>query len=390
MDAKGRGQLMPNFILGLDTSQAFKKMDVGTNLITTPSQPPSASGSLAQPAWDGAKCYILGSDGKLYAYTLGTDTWSAALAGGMVFTATTRYFLHSDGQFVYINCGGFFYAYDIIADNVVNLGAFTEGFLVWDYGRTIYSLSGNLTVDKMDLGTRVIHRSYTVNNYPVVGGRNNTFQGAMWTNGKLFVYTGAGTAGSPGMMATGTENGSSLTFGTPTNYTEEQAQQWGTAVAPTTLYCKTFQGGRELAIINTLTPSQATASITDLLFAIVYTSTIQTAFQFLEADGVTPMASVESLIGTAYAYPTQQIGPTEYTLKCVYPRSSVILAVAQDVTNPLSEVLQIATQQAGPYSTSLNMGQFTTNQAKSFWLKATVPSGFSPGVFFASLTATAS
>jgi hypothetical protein len=378
---------MANYIYGLETGGSFYRMDAASLTIITSLSQPTFTPSTAQPAWDGAMVYMMGTDGKLYRYNPGSDTWSSALAAGYAVTVSGAAHMVSDGTYVYYVTNNALYAYSITQDLVIVLGGFTNGVLVWDYANAIYSLSGSIRIDKINLATRAISANYSTAGFPTSSPNSNAVVGGCWTNGKLFVYTGANTLN--GYMVIGTESGTEVQFATATDVGFVQSTKVGTAISPNLLYAGTQQSTSELAIYNTLTNALTTASLSTFVDTMVFTLTIQSAFEFLEADGVTPMAVQEFLTGDGYAYPTQLIGALQKNLLCVYPRSSVTLAVAQDPTSPLSGVLEIATQQAGPYSSSVNMGQFAANQQKSFWIKGTVPTGFSPGEFFASLTATA-
>jgi hypothetical protein len=103
--------------------------------------------------WDGNKWYVIGPDGKLYAYSPLSDTWSSALVGGTAIVGGTvedqNWCMCSDGRFVYILASsGDFRRYDPTADTLTSLsllgGSYgAKLFLVFDGDDSIYGYKGD-------------------------------------------------------------------------------------------------------------------------------------------------------------------------------------------------------------------------------------------------------
>jgi hypothetical protein len=118
-----------------------------------------------QGAYDGAYWYVIGADGKLYRYNPTLDSWSAALAGGVVLPVGGTpedhpFLMTSDGRFVYIMDGpsktgstsSTFRKYDPQGNSLSTLTGMIGGqvfswgksLLVWDGADGIYSTHGDV------------------------------------------------------------------------------------------------------------------------------------------------------------------------------------------------------------------------------------------------------
>jgi hypothetical protein len=307
-------------------------------------------GQRQKGGWDGNRWYVIGPDGKLYAYSPGPNTWSAALGAGVVLIGGTvedqHWTMCSDGRFVYLldsNAG--FRRYDPVADTLTGLASVPGNSAT---GRMLLDFDGNDTLYGFRGGTDAPHQlaKFTISTgvwtvLPSQATLNNDLanvntpvwsaflQGKWWVfeffanDVKAFQYDPSGNAWTAKAALTGQViNG--LTFAAPFGErTDSSIRLWMTTAATATLDYSTgadtwsrdtnapvnFNQGGNWAVTRTFTPD----------------------YLWLAADGVTPTSPT---VGQG-TFAAGEVANFHYTIKTPVARAGG--ATVSVVSTPLTD-----------------------------------------------------
>jgi hypothetical protein len=115
--------------------------------------------------------------------------------------------------------------------------------------------------------------------------------------------------------------------------------------------------------------------------AIAYETAIQGEYFFYESDGVTLQPLTERLGGdTMIYYAGQDIAAQSYWLEATKARGNVTLQIVPDATRPLGANAELSLTADGAGTDSLSMGAFTAGQKKQYFVRASIPGDFTPGL----------
>lgn len=380
------------------SNQVAERYNNDTNIWSTIASTPftgqvvSSSTNFRQVGgWDGNKWYVIGPDGKLYAYAPLSNTWSAALFGGVAIIGGTvedqNWCMCGNGSFVYIlSSSGDFRRYDPSADTLTALSTppGTYGpklFLVFDGDDAIYGYKGDTTGQfyKFTISTGVWASIATQATLVTdIGG--GVAPCAAFLQGKL--YVGYGLGGNTAKM---------FAYTPGANTWAAKASQGGLTFAPNpdspygedtdgSIRLWTDGSGNSSVVYSIGGDSWAVGSSSGFNIAQggnwAVTRTFTPDYVWLEADGTTP-ANLTEVLGTLAAGDS-----ITAHLKVKTPVSRGGGATVSVPATPLTDaedVVTVCQTVGGVYSTSFTTAALNANDIFDVFIKVSPTSAQSLG-----------
>jgi hypothetical protein len=345
--------------------------------------PSTDFGQRQNGGWDGNKWYVIGPDGKLYAYNPGGNTWSSALFGGTVIisgtVSTQKWCMASDGRFIYIlDSGSGFRRYDPNADTLTGLSAIpgnsfsAKMLLVYDGDDTLYGYKGGTDnphqIAKFTISTNtwtVLPSQATLNTDLV----NNYTTWAAFLGGKFWLLYHTGTTAKAFVYdPSGNTWTAKATFGAATGNVLPAAR--GGEMTDSTIRLWTIDPGEATVDYNVGTDTWSRGPNSPVTFRQggnhAITRLFQPIFTWLESDGVTP-ASITELLGTLTQGDTTTAHLKVKTAQAHAGGATV--SVPASFTTDAEDPVTICATAGGVYSTSFTTAALNANDVFDVFVK---------------------
>lgn len=389
---------------GPSTNNIARSFDNDSLLWSTSIAAPPFSGTVVSTSttnrqrgtWDGSLWYVIGPDGKLYAYDPDGDSWSAALFGGVAIISGTvedQYWsMTCDGRFLYIlDSSAGFRRYDPVADSLSALSSIAgnaySGKILLDYDGddTIFGYKGGTDaahkISKYTISTdtwtvltaNVTLSGHLTNNHPTWSAY---LQGAWW----LFYFSTGENAARAWKYDPDGDTWTQMSTLTAAIASVEHISPWGEMTdslvrfwtSSSSVATMDYNVGTDTWTRGVNSPATFRQGTN---FAV--TRLFQPIFTWLESDGTTPTDPTE-LLGTLVQGDTLT---THLKLQIEQNHAAgITVAVAASFTTDAEDPVTVCQTAGGTFAASFATGAVVAGQKIDVYVKLS-PTVFStPGM----------
>lgn len=384
----------PHLILA-DVDNSNQTLNVGV--------PPGGGGIfISGVANDGQLCYFPGSAGgnaSLYSTPYKGGVYGAFTNkpgfGARSLNGTQNWSSCYDGQYLYCLCGHDLYIYDPLLDTVAaTFPGFdnTEGTLLWDGDRTVYSFTkpSNYTIgpdlySRIDTQTRVAHTGLALTQY--LGAGNDVLCAVFASGGTVYrlAFGKANSHLSIGMC----QEGAGPSFGLPFVYANDVASPFTTPAPPKfvgfLLATGRFFAGNGQGVASYIDFDLVTGNITNTTASpispggggcfgmAVFYNFVATAALY-EADGVTPVPNGYLLNAQPSAAGFPSIA-TRFQVKALVTAAHLVCAPVSG-SGAIVNYIQVSNSPTGPWLSSVDLGPVLAGFYVDLYVRGYPPAGF--------------